>query len=201
MGWEPFLGEDDTLPGHYKIGFSYEHAPRPDNLYDDQNVPYPISGRSARMRRHSFSTWLMMDQRILHYHETKTKDSGLTLMAGAIHNAPYNALRDYEFYGAVVNRGFIPDRPYDSFGLAFTYVHIANSRQQAEFLLENSGQPYPSGATGLQMGSEILEATYSIHVSKGIVFAPDMQYYIHPNGQKNLRNSIFIGFKSHIVLF
>lgn len=202
LGWEPFLDKDEsTLPGHYKIGFSYEHFPLSDNLYDSNNVPYPISGNKPRTRNVHFSTWLMMDQRILHYNETKTKDSGLTLLAGAVHNSPYTAQRDYQFYGMLVNRGFIEDRPYDSVGLAFSYIKIANSRIEAERLLQNAGKSLPAPITGIQSNAKVLEATYSIHVMQGVVFAPDFQYYFNPNGQKDLHDAAFLGFKSHVVFF
>ncbi|WP_203414510.1 carbohydrate porin [Entomobacter blattae] len=202
-GWEPYLDDaEKDLPGHYKIGATYQNVPIADNLYDGDNVPYPISGNRARTRRDTYSMWLMMDQRILHYPETHTKDSGLTLLGGAVHNAAYSSVRDFQFYWAILNRGFIEDRPYDTLGFAYSFVKVSGSRIRAEHLLQDQGKPFiDSTVTGIQSNAQVIELNYSIHVMDGVVFAPDFQYYFRPNAQKDLNDAAFIGFKSHVVFF
>ena len=46
-----------------------------------------------------------------------------------------------------------------------------------------------------------IELNYQIHVYRGVTFAPDFQYFIRPNAQKNLPDAALFGFKSHIELF
>lgn len=52
-----------------------------------------------------------------------------------------------------------------------------------------------------QTFGEVLEATYRIHVMRGITFAPDFQYYFRPGAQKALKDAAMLGFKSHIQFF
>lgn len=201
LGWEPLLGHQHKLPGHYKIGGQVISAPNPDNYYDDQGRPYALSGRTARNHQQTWSTWFEVDQKVLH-HSYSNAEGGLTAMSGVIYNDPRTSLRNYEAYVAFVDRGFIRSRPYDSFGVVMTYVKIAPGVSDTD-MLDLSMVPAktaPNHATGVQGHETIFETNYQIHVMRGVVFAPDFQIYFRPNAQKNLKNVEFVGFKSQIQI-
>lgn len=201
LGWEPVLGRQHKLPGHYKIGGQMISAPNPDNYYDEDGNPYALSGKTARNRQQTWSTWFEVDQKVIH-HSYSNAEGGLTLMGGVIYNDPHTSLRNYETYAAFVDRGFIRSRPYDSFGAAMTYVKIAPGVSSTD-ILDLSMVPQktlPNHATGVQEHATIFETNYQVHVMRGVVFAPDFQIYFHPNAQRNLKNVEFIGFKSQIQI-
>lgn len=199
-GWEPRFGKKGDLPGHYKLGFSYENVRRPDSLYDVNDGLYPLTGLAQKQRAGSYSTWLMTDQKILTYPGGK-KDSGVTMLLGAIYNALHTALRDYEVYGAIINRGFWDERPYDTIGLAFTYTHITPSVQRAETLLRSLGKNLPNHATGIQRHTKVLELNYACHILPGVNIQPVFLYYFRPNGQGNLKDAAMLGVRTHINFF
>lgn len=193
--WEPTFSKG-TLPGHYKFGAQVFSTPQADNFQDIDGRSFALTGKAKRMHSASWSTWVMFDQRLLHY--KSSKDSGLTALAGLIYNDPHTSLRRYVAYGALVNRGMFASRPYDTFGFSFTYTQIANgvTMQDEDLLL--LGKSMPNHATGVQRHAIVMEANYAIHVMPGVIFTPLFEYYIHPNAQFNLRDAALLGFKSHI---
>ncbi|MBB2200122.1 carbohydrate porin [Gluconacetobacter tumulisoli] len=199
--WEPKFGAHGNLPGHYKFGFTYEDVPRPDNYYNVNGQPFASAGGTAMTDPHSWQTYMMTDQKLIHY-KGGSPTAGLTFLAGFIYNDPRTAVRDFEVYGALENRGFWPARPMDSIGLAFTYTSIAPGTRDTEALLmsENKGG-LPNHATGVQTNAEIIEFNYAIHVMRGVTFEPDFQYYFNPNGQHALRDAAMLGFKTYISIF
>ncbi len=199
-GWEPKAGRSHSLPGHYKIGAALQDVPTADTYRDSTGKPYVLTGAKAAQHQYSWSSWLMLDQQLLRYRKTQ-KDSGITALGGVVYNDPRTALRDYQVYFALLNRGFWRSRPYDTLGLAFTYTHIAKNVQKTEALLQSTHQATINHATGIQRHASILELNYAVHVMRGVIFQPVFQYYFRPNGQGNLPDAAMLGFKSHIEIF
>ncbi|MBO1362001.1 carbohydrate porin [Acetobacter sacchari] len=195
-GWEPSFN-NGTLPGHYKIGGQVFSTPQNDNFFDLYGAPYAVTRRAPKTHSASWSTWAMFDQRLTHYRE---KDSGLTALWGIIYNDPHTSLREYVAYGALLNRGFFSSRPYDTMGFSFTYTKIANGVTMTDEYLLDKRRALPNHATGVQHNTIVMEANYAIHVMPGVIFTPLFEYYIHPNGQYNLRDAALLGFKSHIQI-
>ncbi|QDH17701.1 carbohydrate porin [Swingsia samuiensis] len=194
VGFEPVLGHG-TLPGHYKFGAQLFSTPQSDNFYDEAGMPYVLTKDKQKQHSASWSTWGMFDQRIIHY---RAKDSGLTALTGVIYNDPQTSLRKYEVYAALINRGFIESRPYDSLNLSFTYTKIASGVTRSEGYFLTKGEKLPNHATGVQRDAMVLELNYAIHVMRGVIFTPLFEYYINPNAQNNLKDAALLGFKSHI---
>ncbi|WP_083813611.1 carbohydrate porin [Gluconobacter morbifer] len=192
--WEPVF-RNGTLPGHYKFGAQLFSTPQNDNYYDLYGGSYAKTGLSPKVHSASWSTWVMFDQRLIHYHD---KDSGLTALTGIIYNDPHTSLRRYLAYGALINRGFLRSRPYDTLGFAFTYTKIASGVSRTEEELLQNGETMPNHATGVQRSTIVMELNYAVHVMRGVIFTPLFEYYVRPNAQYNLRNAALLGFKSHI---
>lgn len=200
--WEPKFGAEHDLPGHYKLGFVFDDVQRADNYYNTAGQSYYVHGGKQLMRKSSWQTYFMFDQKIMNY-PGRPKTSGLTFMGGYIYNSPYTSVRDFEVYGAFMSQGLFPGRPHDILGAAFSYVSIAPGTRDTTIAMVNAGKftGMPNHATGIQTNAEVLELDYSIHVMRGVTFSPDFQYYMNPNGQKGLRNSAMLGFKSYVSFF
>jgi len=195
-GWEPVFGHG-TLPGHYKLGVAALDEPMPDNLFDFSGGNYALTRRPARIHSAGWESWAMFDQRLYHPHNAP-KDSGITMLTGITYNDPHTSLRNYVGYIAFLDRGFIPSRPFDTVGVAFTYTKLSQGVTLTDQLLLDQNRTLPNHATGVQRHAEVLEANYAIHVMRGVIFQPLFEYYFDPNGQSNLHNAALLGFKSHI---
>jgi len=200
-GWEPKFGAWRRLPGHYKVGAAVENVGRATNYTDSHGNPYATSGFSPARKTGAWSAYLLADQRVFVHRFKDRNDTGTTVLAGAVFNDPDTALRDREFYAGVVDRGFWHARPLDTIGVAFSTVHIARGVQRTEELYRAQGRALPQRASGIQRHEEIIEANYALPIGRAAIFQPDVQYYIRPNGQGNLRNALMLGFRAHVEVF
>ncbi len=199
MGWEPIFGKNH--PGHYKIGGVLMTAPNPDNYYDVNGQPYALTHRRADLHHDGYGAWFMADQHLLtHYKDSKR---GITALWGFLYNDKRIALREWEAYGGIIDRGLIRSRPFDTLGIAFTYEKIAPGVQATETMMLDNAQynRLPNHATGVQRHAAVLEVNYAIHVWRGVIFQPLLEYFFRPNGQGNLRDAALLGFKSHVEIF
>ncbi|QDH25043.1 carbohydrate porin [Neokomagataea tanensis] len=202
VGWQPNFRRrsgEVAFPGHYKLGFAVERVTRDENFLDSLGNPYSESGFSAARSNGSWSSWFLMDQRL--WTSRKHTKTGLSLLAGAVLNSPKTALRDRQFYAGLILNGFWTSRPSDTIGLAFSYMHIANGVQKTEERLLMQNKPLPYRATGVQTDAEVIELNYGFPIGRAITMEPDIQYYHHPNGQRNLRDAVMLGFRSHVEIF
>jgi len=199
LGWEPTFGPKKKLAGHYKIGAQIINAPSADNYYSVADRSYALTRKTARQDQTAWTAWVLMDQKLMQFKHSGS-DAGLTLLTGYIHNDPHVALRDWEVFGGLLARGFIRSRPYDTLGLAFTYVAIAPGVSASEAILLDERRSLPNHATGVQTYSPVVELNYAIHLMRGIVVQPDFEYYARPNAQGNLRPAAMLGVKTHIQL-
>ncbi|WP_241663796.1 carbohydrate porin [Oecophyllibacter saccharovorans] len=201
-GWEPVF--QNKFPGHYKVGAVLMTAPTADNYRDASGQPYVLTGRKPAMKRNTYGAWFMLDQQLLnHYHDKKR---GLIFMTGFLYNDASVALREWETYAALIDRGIFRSRPYDTFGIAFTYERMPHGVQRTDALLLHGrhSAPYgsmPNHATGIQRHASVLEVNYAVHVARGIIVQPLLEYFVRPNGQGNLRNAALLGCKTMVEIF
>ncbi|MBE7210808.1 MAG: carbohydrate porin [Gluconacetobacter diazotrophicus] len=206
VGFEPLLGPD-KLPGHYKLGFAYDNVNHLDDYYDRDGNPYILSGLPRRQDKGSTAEWALFDQMVLRHGSGAT--NGLILFGGYYHNDPQVATREDEYEIAATDHGFWKSRPLDGIAAAFSYTKVSGALIKQEELQQELGLPitgtgstfYNASTPGIQSSTMTIEATYQIHVFRGVTFAPDFQYFIRPNGQRNLPDAALLGFKSHIELF
>ena len=125
------------------------------------------------------------------------------------HAKPFSVVEPVEIVIAALDRDFWKARPFDTIGVAFSYLSVPNSLTKTEELQQELGQTitgtggqfYDGSLPGIQTHTMNIEANYQIHVFRGVTFAPDFQYYFRPNAQGNLHDAALLGFKSHIELF
>lgn len=198
--WAPRWGREHTLSGHYKFGFAYATADHRDNYYDGNGNAFALTRLPARKVHGAWAAWALLDQMVYH-HPKGTADAGISLLGVAYFNKPQTQTRSAQYSFGIFDRGFWKSRPSDAIGVDFAYSQISDDLTRSERLFALQSLPIPNGALFPQTSTYNLEAIYQVHVMRGIIFSPDFQYYIHPGGQKQLRNQALIGFKSHIALF
>ncbi|GGC20053.1 carbohydrate porin [Asaia siamensis] len=197
LAWEPHMGRGGTLPGHYKLGAVYDTAPHSSLFEDHDGEVLGLTGAPARVVNGSWSAWVLADQQLLHF-AGRGPDAGLTILASAYWNNPRTALRAAQYSVGFMVRGLIRQRPQDMIAINLAYTRIAHhvthaQRLRAALQKPGDGSPFP-----VQREALIIEALYQIHLIRGITVAPDLQYYIHPNAQHDLRNQWMLGVKTQI---
>lgn len=208
FGWSPEFGKD-KLPGNYKVGFAEDTSEHDDNYYDTHGRPWAITGGKKRVNHNAWAAWVIVDQMLIRNNTPDTMEGGLSIVAGAYFNQPRASTRKNEFQFGFIDTGFWPARPLDAFGINYGYTSVSGSVKRTQRLqlahgghvTAEGGPALMNGSYDLQRSGSTIEAMYRIHVTRGVTFAPDFQYYIHPGGQRALKNAAMLGFKSHIQLF
>ncbi|NPD67742.1 carbohydrate porin [Lichenicola cladoniae] len=206
VGYEPMFGPD-KLPGHYKLGFAYDNQNHKDGFFDVNGSALGQTGLPPRQRKGTTAAWVLVDQMLLRNGPGNT--NGLIVLGGFYHNDPSTSTRNDQYEVALLDQGFWKARPKDLVGVAFNYLQVSNALTRTEELQQelglpitgNGGQFYNDSTPGIQSHTMDIEATYQIHVMRGVTFAPDFQYFIRPNAQTNLHDAALLGFKTHIELF
>ncbi len=190
IGYTPRFGPDQ-LPGHYVIGFGYDSS-----RFNNWAVPASAGGQVST---HNGNTqfWILVDQMLMR--NGPGDQDGVIALAGFVRNDPNNTSYAQQYYAGVMDNGFWRARPQD--GVAFLFTYFAESGPMGKVQAEEQllGLPFSNGATGIQTHEEFLEATYNIHVWRGVDFQPDFQYVMRPNAQSNIRNAVVLGFRAHVT--
>jgi porin len=202
FGWEPVFG-NGTLPGHYKVGYVRDTVDHNDVYYDGNGNPWALTGLPRRQDHGANAAWFLVDQMFYHF-KGGAPDAGVTFLGGFYYNTEDISMRSQQYQAGFLGRGFWAARPKDGIGLNFSYIRVsalAAKTQELQLLEGVAPGSLLNGAYGPQSYGMNLEANYQIHVYRGITFAPDFQYYFNPGGQRVLRNTAMLGFKTHIELF
>ena len=194
--WLPTFGAD-RLPGHYKVGFSYDNSSYGDFFVDDSGAPALLTGQPFKIHKGHTQAWALFDQLLLR--QGPGPNDGLTVLGGYVHNDATTSVYRDQYFAGLLERSFWKARPLDTVGFLFSYVNTSHQLAREQELDIQLGLPIANGATGVQHHSEIIEANYDIHVYRGVNFEPDFQYVFRPNGVNNIKDAAVFGFKSHIA--
>ena len=191
LAYEPVIGPNQ-LPGHYKIGFAHDTT----DYLKYLTVPAQVRAGLGANHGQKEEWWALADQMVLRTGPGAT--DGLILLAGYAHgNQQFSDYTDQVFAGALL-RDFWKARPADTIGFLFNYARVSSYLGKEQALDIQYGLPIANGATGVQTHQELIELNYDIHVYRGVNFEPVFQYYWRVNGQSNIPDAAFLGFKSHI---
>lgn len=190
VAYEPTLGPQ-AMPGHYKLGFAYDSSTG-DKFLSSLSALQSGNGGTGNKTEY----WALADQMIIRNGPGAT--AGIILLAGYAHADPTLSNYSNQVFAAVIDSDFWAARPQDTIGFLFNYANVSGALGKEQGLDAEFGLPFASGATGIQTHQEIIELNYDIHVSQGVNFEPDFQYYFRPNGQSNIKDAALLGFKSHI---
>ncbi len=164
------------MPGHYKFGGYYTHWAQ---------IP-TFNGSSATG---TYGLYWMFDQMV--YQAQPGSECGLTLW-GTFILSPDQAIAKipYSFYTGAFYTGLIPGRSEDKTAVQITYGSFSD-------VYAHSGDPSfakdSDGVPGTPTYELVLEACYTIQVSKALRVQPDVQYIISPGGTGNIPNALVIG--------
>jgi porin len=196
LAWEPVLA-GGHLPGHYKVGMVYDTSRFPDFFDDAAGQPQVITATPPRMHRGRTSVWVTADQMLRR--NGPGQNDGLIVLAAYAHNSPDISLFEHFVWAGLLDRGFWRARPNDQLGLAVTYYKVSPSLTARETLQQTLNLPFTEGEFGVQSDAVVLEANYSIAVWRGVSVQPQIEYFIHPGGQRVVPNAFVLGLKTHVA--
>lgn len=192
LTWEPFFGPR-KLPGHYKFGFGHDTSPYPDLIGD-----VPVADRATvrvykEKPRDTF--YIEADQMVYRRHGEHQMAGGY-LLAGFIHNTPSISNFADEFYFGASLLGLFPHRPFDRFGVMYSYYQMSPRLTYGQSLRQAAGLSPGAYVTGPQTHSAVLEAYYGIPVMPGLVMTPEFEYVMRPNETSVIPNAMLVGLKA-----
>jgi len=190
VAYEPVLGAA-KMPGHYKLGFAYDSST--DQAFINNQAAFASNSRASG---HRTEAWALADQMIVRNGPGDT--DGIILLAGYTHGDPSFSNYSNQVFVAALDTDFWAARPKDTIGLLFNYTGISGRLGKEQALDLEAGIPVVDNATGIQTHSALIELNYDIHVTTGVNFAPDFQYFFRPNAQSNTKDAAVFGFKSHV---
>lgn len=191
LTWEPFFGARN-LPGHYKFGFGHDTSPYPDLI-----GAIPAAYRAyihAHKEKPRDTFYIEADQMVYRKHGEHQMAGGY-LLAGYIHNTPSISTFSDEFYFGASLLGLIPHRPYDRFGVMYSYYQMSSRLTYGQSLRQAAGLPMGAYVNGPQTHSAVLEAYYGIPVTPGLVVTPEFEYMMRPGETSVIPNAMLVGLK------
>jgi porin len=92
-----------------------------------------------------------------------------------------------QYFGAgLVRQGAFSGRPDDLLGLAIAHARLSSGLHQTD--------------ERLGLAETALELTYAIPLSDRLAIQPDLQYIIHPGGDRTLDDALVIGVRMAVQL-
>jgi porin len=168
-----FLGDSTNLKfgGYYNGGAADIFASRPD--------------RPAETSRDRYGVYVLGDRTLLRFGDSG-QDRHLGVF-GAFVAAPDQRVNEvpYFFDSGLVMYGPSRSRPKDFVGFAAVYGSYSSDLRRTE-------EAQPTFA-GIQYFEMTLEWNYGWAIRPGLLLEPDVQYIIHPNGNKLLPNALAVG--------
>jgi porin len=145
-----------------------------------------LMGRPLETERGRYGLYVVGDQMLVRWGDS-AQDRHLGAF-GAFTFAPNGRINKVPFFfdTGLVLYGPSRRRPKDFAGFAVVYGSYSGDLRRAEEI-----QPNPN--TGVQNFEMTLEWNYGWAIKPGVHFEPDVQYIIHPNGNKTKPNAVVIG--------
>jgi len=156
------------LAGTVKTGFWYNSNDVRDNVNTIDGSGNPL------VYEDNYGGYAMIDQRVFQVNDTQ----GLNVFAFGGGAPDDRNIIEYSFAVGLNYNGFIPYRPSDVMGIAFTNASFSNKLR---------------ASTGQDGGETTYEWTYQIQIHEGVFLQPDIQYVRHPDGNDAIKNaSVFM---------
>lgn len=186
------------LPGHYKLGFTYDTSDYADRLAGPDGLPFVLTGLPARSHPGRASGYALADQMVVRTGEGPT--DGIVLLGGYIRfDARTSPLSDLAF-GGVHAKGILAARRKDALNLLIGYARTSGVLAQTQRLDLDLGLRFANGAAGVRSREIVFEADYNIHVVEGFHLAPDVQYVDRPGAMTVNRSATVLGLKVDLIL-
>jgi porin len=191
------------LPGTYKLGAWYDTASFPDQRIDTAGLSLadPNSTGIARMRRHNFSVYGVMDQTVWQPDPDESRAFGV--FARIMGSPGDRNLIDFGLNAGVVLKAPLPGRDNDSLGIGYGLAKVGRSAS-----LLDKDTAYVSGVPNPVRSSEsFIEVTYQYQAAAWWQIQPDFQYVFTPGGgvtnpanpAKRIGNEAIFGLRTNII--
>ena len=158
-------------------------------------------GRPAQ-RRGDHGVYGVIDQQI-YQSPGKTTDGVFVFGRASFSPSDRNPI-DFYFDGGVSFQGLVPNRPDDQFGFLGSFARVSRQARLADFDLNFFNGTFAP----VRNFEALVEATYAINVTNGVVVQPNIQYVFHPGGNvvdprdplgvRAQRNALIIGARTTI---
>ena len=144
-----------------------------------------VAGRPFETARTRYGLYVLGDQVLSRWGDA---EQNRRLGAfGAFTSAPDQRVNKVPyFFDGLVAYGPLRSRPQDFAGFAVVYGSYSRDLFRAQQIQRNS-------SVGAQQFEMALEWNYAFEIRLGFVLQPDMQYLVHPNGDKTIPNALAIG--------
>jgi porin len=196
-------GPAPGLPGTYKIGFWYDTGAFPDQRFDATGLSLanPASTGDARMRRHNFSGYAVMDQTVWRPDPNGARAVGIfARLAGA--PGDRNVV-DRSLNAGVTLKAPFPGRDNDTVGLGYGYAHISAS---AAALAQDTAR-FTAGFVPKRGSENFIELTYQAQLAPWWIVQPDLQYVFMPSGgianplnpSTRIKNELVLGLRTNLT--
>ena len=171
-------GSKTTLPGVYKIGGYYMNGDYQDIGKTDNST---VDGNAM--------VWLLADQAL--YREAPGSNQGMAIFGALIFSLEdsVNTLDNY-FNVGLLYRGLFNARPEDITGLGITAGWFSDEINKARLAEGKVVKDYEA----------VIELNHQFKFSRGISFAPNIQYVIQPAGVDQIPNAVVLGFRLNVQL-
>ena len=116
--------------------------------------------------------------------------TGLTLFASTTWADPRTAFQNFQAFTGAYYWGPWSKRPYDTWGVAFGFNHVAGNVQQAE---KQYIATHHNSGFAVQTNEYVNEIFYSFDLYHGLNVQPDLQYIINPGGYHGATNQVVLG--------
>lgn len=197
IDWLPKLGTK-ALPGHYKVGLTYDSSDHSDRSLDAVIVPFASASSGPPVGSHRSSFYLLADQMMLRTGVGTT--DGLVLFGGVVQMNDRAFTLGRIAFGGVHLGGLIEGRRDDAINLLFAYQSINAALTATQHIEAGLGLPLAGGAAGIQTSQEVAELNCNIHVAPGFHLIPDLQYVARPDATAQNRSALVIGLRVSIIL-
>lgn len=191
LTWEPFFGER-KLPGHYKIGYAHDTSPYADMI---GVVPPAFAGSVQKHKEKPRDTFYIETDQMVYRSHGQHQMAGGYVLAGFVHNTPSNSTFANEFYVGASLLGIIPGRPFDRFGVMYSYYQLSPRTTYGQRLRQMAGMSMGAYVNAPQTHSAILEAYYGIPIMPGLVVTPEFEYMMRPGETSVIPNAVLAGLK------
>ncbi|HJQ57475.1 MAG TPA: carbohydrate porin, partial [Vineibacter sp.] len=190
------------LPGIVKAGFWYHASRFDDQRYGDDGLSLadPASSGVARRRRGNHGLYVIADQTLWRASNGAERSlQAFTRVAAAPGDRNLVA-----FYadGGFAFKGLLPERPDDTFGVAFAFANISR-RARA---LDRDGRAFGAN-TPIRANETLIEITYKAQIVPGWTLQPDLQYIRRPGGRiahpgssagRAIKDALMLGLRTSI---
>jgi porin len=188
IGWEPLLGRHN-LSGHYKLGVVHDTSDYVDVFQNDLGQPIGITSTLPGHTHNGRDTfWIMADQMI--YRNGPNANQGLILVASFAHSDADTQVNSNTAFLSVGDKGFIQGREQDIATVSASWFGISDKFHKLQTLNVANGLPVAGGSIGPQTSEFVFEANYSYLVYPGVILEPAVQYFVHPNADKKVKDAL-----------